>query len=67
VLRVDGTAVPRLYGAGNCIASPTADAYWSGGATLGTAITFGYIAGENAAREPALASAARLGEEAVTR
>ena len=57
VLRADGTIIPRLYGAGNCVASPTADAYWSGGATLGPAIVFGYIAGENAAREPARAPA----------
>jgi 3-oxosteroid 1-dehydrogenase len=53
VLRADGTPVGHLYGAGNCVANPTAKAYWSGGATLGTAMVYGYIAGEGAAREPA--------------
>jgi 3-oxosteroid 1-dehydrogenase len=60
VLRADGTPIPRLYGAGNCISNPTAEAYWSGGATLGTAIAFGYIAGESVGREPALEPAAEL-------
>ena len=51
VLRANGTPIPRLYGAGNCIANPTAQAYWSGGATLGTAMVAGYIAGGAAAGE----------------
>lgn len=49
VLRSDGTPIPALYGAGNCVAQPTGEGYFSGGATLGSAITFGYIAGEHAA------------------
>jgi predicted oxidoreductase len=60
VLRADGSPIRRLYGAGNCIANPAAEAYWSGGTTLGTAIAFGFVAGESAAREPALAPAAAL-------
>jgi hypothetical protein len=46
VLRSDLTPVPRLYGAGNCVASASAEAYWSGGNTLGLGMIYGYIAGE---------------------
>jgi len=51
---VDATDRPisGLYGAGNCIASPAGQAYWAGGTTLGLALTFGSIAGRNAANEP---------------
>jgi succinate dehydrogenase/fumarate reductase flavoprotein subunit len=51
VLDVMGEPVPGLYGAGCCIASPGGQAYWSGGAPIGLALTFGYIAGVNAARD----------------
>jgi hypothetical protein len=33
-----------LYGVGNCVASPSARAYWAGGATLGPIIAFAYRA-----------------------
>lgn len=52
VLHVDGKPIPGLYGSGNCIASPAGQAYWSGGGTIGPALTFGYIAGNNVAAEP---------------
>lgn len=52
VLNLEGKPIPRLYGAGNCIASACGSAYWGAGATIGNALTFGYIAGLNAAKEP---------------
>ncbi|WP_338046546.1 FAD-binding protein [Polyangium spumosum] len=52
VLRPDGSAIPGLFGAGNCIASPAGRGYWGAGGTLGPALVFGFLAGRNAAREP---------------
>jgi hypothetical protein len=53
VLDMQGRPIPGLYGAGNCVASPAGQAYWAGGTTLGLCLTFGFLAGQGAAAEPA--------------
>ena len=68
VLRPDGRPIPGLYGAGNCIGSPTGEAYWGGGSTLGPALFHGYLAGKNVVQEPArVPVAARTGGDAHAR
>lgn len=52
VLRPDGTPIPGLFGAGNCIASPAGRGYWGAGGTIGPALVFGFLAGKSAANEP---------------
>ena len=53
VLREDGTPIPGLYAAGNASASVMGHSYAGAGATIGPAMTFGYIAARTmAAREP---------------
>ncbi|MFI5889665.1 3-oxosteroid 1-dehydrogenase [Actinoplanes sp. NPDC051513] len=44
VLRPDGTAIPGLYAAGNTGAAVMGRSYAGAGATLGPALTFGYLA-----------------------
>jgi 3-oxosteroid 1-dehydrogenase len=49
VLDVDGGVIPGLYAAGNVMASPMGMTYGGHGGTLGPAITFGWLAGADAA------------------
>jgi 3-oxosteroid 1-dehydrogenase len=44
VLRADGTPIPGLYAAGNTSAAVMGRSYAGAGATIGPAMTFGYIA-----------------------
>jgi 3-oxosteroid 1-dehydrogenase len=50
VLDTFGRPFERLYAAGNCAAACSGQGYWGGGGTIGPAMTFGFLAGEHAAR-----------------
>ena len=51
ILDTKENPIPGLYGAGNCIA-PLMPYYIAAGATIGNALTSGYIAGMNSVKEP---------------
>ena len=49
VLARNGGVIRGLWAAGNVMAAPTATVYAGAGGTLGPAMTFGYLAGRDAA------------------
>jgi succinate dehydrogenase/fumarate reductase flavoprotein subunit len=51
VLRADGTAVSGLYATGNTTAAVMGRSYAGAGATIGPAMTFGYIAARHVAEQ----------------
>ena len=51
VLRPDGTVIPGLYAAGNVSSAVMGRTYAGPGATIGPALTFGYLAAEDIANE----------------
>lgn len=51
VLSVEGEPIPGLYATGNCTASPMGRYYPGAGATLGPAMTFGYVAAGHIAKD----------------
>ncbi|HET8881238.1 MAG TPA: FAD-binding protein, partial [Solimonas sp.] len=51
VLREDGSAIAGFYAVGNLAASVTGRHYPGAGATLGPAMTFGFLAAEHACRD----------------
>jgi hypothetical protein len=53
VLDATRTPIPRLFGAGNCVASPSGQGYFGSGGTIGLAFTFGHLAGARAAGDAA--------------
>jgi hypothetical protein len=52
IIGADDLPVPGLYGVGNCVASPSGQAYLAGGATFGPIVTFAYLAAESLVAEP---------------
>jgi 3-oxosteroid 1-dehydrogenase len=54
VLRPDGSAISGLYAAGNVSSAVMGHTYAGPGATIGPALTFGYLAALDIARSPAV-------------
>jgi len=51
VVNIHDEPIPGFYVAGNAGASPSGKSYLGGGGTLGLGMTFGYLAGEHAAKQ----------------
>ncbi len=58
VLREDGSVIEGLYATGNTSAAVMGKTYAGAGSTLGPAMTFGYLAARDLARQPVAAPAA---------
>lgn len=54
VLRADGTPIAGLYAVGNTMASVMGNSYPGAGATIGPALTFGYLAAQHVARQTSI-------------
>ena len=52
VLQADGRVIPGLYAAGNSSSSVMGRSYPGAGGTIGPALTFGFLAAEDAAQAP---------------
>ena len=59
VLRPDGSVIPGLYAAGNVSAAVMGRTYAGPGATIGPALTFGYLAADDLARVAAVEEVAK--------
>jgi 3-oxosteroid 1-dehydrogenase len=67
VLRADGTVIPGLYAAGNAAAPVMGRTYAGPGATLGPAMTFGYVAANDAADTVHTVAAPQAAPDIATR
>lgn len=56
VLKENGQSIPGLYAAGNSAESMMGRTYPGAGGTIGPALTFGFLAAEDAARQPSSAN-----------
>jgi 3-oxosteroid 1-dehydrogenase len=67
VLRADDTTVGRLYAVGNTSAAVMGRSYAGAGATIGPAMTFGYVAARHIASQPAAHSTGTTSTEPTSK